>query len=370
MAMKGMKQFVSLCINNWKIFLLVILSLIFIIGCVFMILIFSDNINGWYGLDNPYKFSGILSGAFAVLAFLGVLISLILQILDSKRQKRLADLQRFENTFFQMMNLQQEIVKGLSFDYLHMKVEDGASVVAPDPVSGRECFEILYREAVIGIPHIDTFWEIYKELEETSLYSDKIYHGLVKGNPTISVFGGISQVLNLFGFSGYEKSYELPVFDHYFRHLYRIVKFIDESSFIDKSPTETTERYKYASMVRALLSPYELVWIYYNCLSSYGNTKFKNLIEKYSLLKNLRTDLLTYSKEYNDSLDNNEIYKKNKFPENDYEFYLHTKEKNINEEKYYLSASIRDEQDFLKWKAYYDLLANGESRENADKVFS
>lgn len=367
--MEKIKQFFNLCVDNWKVFLIIICSLIFIVGCVLAILIFSDNIDGWYGLENPYKFSGILSGAFAALAFLGVLISLILQVIDSKRQKKVTELQRFENTFFQMMNLQQEIVRGLSFEYLHMKNEEGCSVVDYDPVSGRECFEILYNEAVIGIPHIDSFWKIYKELEESGIYSEKIYHGLSKGNPTISVFGGISQVLNLFGFSGYEKAYELPVFDHYFRHLYRIVKFIDESSFIEKSPTETIERYKYASMIRALLSPYELVCIYYNCLSSYGNTKFKILIEKYSLLKNLRTDLLTYSKEYNDSLDGNEIYKINQFPENDYEFYLNIDENNRNEENYYLSASIRDEEEFSKWKSYYESLASGASRKDAAEVF-
>ncbi|MFW5612850.1 MAG: putative phage abortive infection protein, partial [Prevotella pectinovora] len=37
---------------------------------------------------------------------------------------------------------------------------------------------------------------------------------------------------------------------------------------------------------------YELVWLYYNGLSDYGSEKFKPLIEKYSMLQNLREELL------------------------------------------------------------------------------
>ena len=36
----------------------------------------------------------------------------------------------------------------------------------------------------------------------------------------------------------------------------------------------------------------ELIWLYYNCLSEYGNEYFKPLIERYALLKNIRKDLL------------------------------------------------------------------------------
>lgn len=45
-------------------------------------------------------------------------------------------------------------------------------------------------------------------------------------------------------------------------------------------------------MPRALLSRYELVWLYYNGLSVYGEEKLKPLIERYAMLKNLREDKL------------------------------------------------------------------------------
>lgn len=56
--------------------------------------------------------------------------------------------------------------------------------------------------------------------------------------------------------------------------------------------TEFDDEYEYTSMLRAILPRYELVWLYYNGLSYYGNEKLKPLIERYAMLKNLREDLL------------------------------------------------------------------------------
>lgn len=90
-------------------------------------------------------------------------------------------------------------------------------------------------------------------------------------------------------------------FGHYFRNLYRIVKIVDETEFYiyeeigGKSDGNRNEyntknfevRYRYISMLRAQLSDYELLWLFYNCLSDNGSKKFKRLVEKYSLLKNM-----------------------------------------------------------------------------------
>lgn len=90
------------------------------------------------------------------------------------------------------------------------------------------------------------------------------------------------------GLDGYEDSFTPTYFDHYFRHLYRIFKFVAESPLLDNEE----DRYEYASMVRAQLSRYELIWLYYNALSSYGRDKFKPLIERFAILKNLREEML------------------------------------------------------------------------------
>ncbi|MCM1142135.1 MAG: putative phage abortive infection protein, partial [Muribaculum sp.] len=90
------------------------------------------------------------------------------------------------------------------------------------------------------------------------------------------------------GMDGYEECMTPTYFDHYFRHLYRILKFVAESPLINKEE----DRYEYACMVRATLSRYELIWLYYNALSCYGRDKFKPLIERFTILKNLREEML------------------------------------------------------------------------------
>lgn len=63
-------------------------------------------------------------------------------------------------------------------------------------------------------------------------------------------------------------------------------------------------KYSYTSIIRAQLSDYELLWLFYNCLSNNGTDFFKPLVEKYSLLKNMPKDKLTNDKfleEYNES---------------------------------------------------------------------
>ena len=79
---------------------------------------------------------------------------------------------------------------------------------------------------------------------------------------------------------------QLWFLDHYFRHLYRIFKYIDDAEVEFDSKMKKQE---YAAIVRATLSPYELVMLYY---IGYSHPRMKVLIEKYALLNNLRPILL------------------------------------------------------------------------------
>ena len=88
------------------------------------------------------------------------------------------------------------------------------------------------------------------------------------------------------------ESFTPTYFDHYFRFLYRILKFINTSPLV----SSFEEEYEYTSMLRAMLSRYELVWLYYNGLS-YGKDNLKPLIERYAMLNNLRGDLLADKKD-------------------------------------------------------------------------
>ena len=73
---------------------------------------------------------------------------------------------------------------------------------------------------------------------------------------------------------------------HYFRFLYHILKFIKQADIEEK------EKYRYASILRATLSAYEIILIFYNCLHKYGTSHFKPLVEELSFLKNLDDSLM------------------------------------------------------------------------------
>ena len=136
--------------------------------------------------------------------------------------------------------------------------------------NGREVFEHMYTNAEID-------------------YIEKGYYG-------------IKVILQKYGLTAYSNIPEITRFNHYFRHLYHIFKYIDTSDLI-----EDKERYEYASIVRSQLSDYELVMLFYNCLaqkdSGIEENKFKPLIEKYAIFNNLRKELLAkeeHLNEYND----------------------------------------------------------------------
>lgn len=243
---------------------------------------------------------GAINSLFSGLAFAGLIVTLLFQKeelklqreelretrkeLESQRkefeeQNKTMKRQRFENTFFNMLSLQNEIVTNLSYECRETKwsqSEQGYEEII-NKYSSREVFEILYEYRGIII-HIGV------------------------GSKNLGIKNVLKEDIKLL-YSKKEVRAVISRFDHCFRHLYHIFKYINESDLI-----EDKERYEYASMVRSQLSDYELVMLFYNCLAQKDNgveeNKFKSLIEKYAIFNNLRKDLLAkeeHLEEYNDS---------------------------------------------------------------------
>ena len=235
---------------------------------------------------------GAVNALFSGLAFAGLIVTLLYQKEELKLQReelaqtreelkgqreefeeqnKTMKRQRFENTFFNMLSLQQEIVANLSYEYYaspnirphNIPEEIFYRGVPKGQFHGREVFEGIYKHAVIeynGIRYVD----------------------------------GIYKLLSNSGYAIYSNISITTRFDHYFRHLYRIVKYVDSSDLISDD-----ERYEYACIARSQLSDYELVMLFYNCLTANGRAKFKPLIEKYTIFNNLRTELLANSQDVN-----------------------------------------------------------------------
>ena len=225
---------------------------------------------------------GALNALFSGLAFAGIILTILLQRKELKLQRQelqetreefrtqneTLKLQRFENTFFSLLNLHHQIVNAIDFRYYKRKessVRNMMDAILNDNeekeivvITGRDVFRYRYNSMLEELKSNFVNWEeqYFKEYQEAQ-----------------------------------------TDFGHYFRNLYRMIKLVDQTSFFydekEVSEVEVFElKYKYTSIIRSQISDYELLWIFYNCASRNGKEKFRPLIERYSFLKNLPRNLL------------------------------------------------------------------------------
>ena len=243
-------------ISTW-IFIAVIVTFVF-----YLIWIGSQNI--YYSLFNSEKAgqigdsAGLLNSLFSGLAFLGVIVTIILQSKELKqtttelknqkiefeKQNQTLKRQQFENTFFNMLSLQQNIIDNLEYGLR------GSNKYC----TSRKVFQVLSEDYFLFLQH---------KIKEGEI------HDINNKEEIIVVTENFKNRILL---------------DHYFRHMYRIIKFVKDTELIDsKSKNE------YIDILRSTLSPYELVLLYYN---SFLYEKMKVFIDEYDILDNLREELL------------------------------------------------------------------------------
>lgn len=218
-----------------------------------------------------------------ILTFIAISITVVTFIKNQKFIQK----QQFESTFFNMMKQLEDIVSKLSIDN----------------VKGRDSFEHLYNKKTVIINDENY---ILEEVEPYLQYADdaiELDEFIVSNeNPgVISITSdyGIKSILNGFGIFAYNYIEETYYLDHYFNYLFQIMKFVDESTFLENTDGEIFERSKYMDQLKAKLSPYELVFLFYNGLSDRGGNTKQN-IEKYSMFEHIRYELLANSKRYLD----------------------------------------------------------------------
>ncbi len=212
-----------------------------------------------FGLSGD--FFGLANALFSALAFAMIIVTLWMQKYELKQQReeledtrkvmkdqheemeqQNASLQRqtFENTFFNMLEMHNEIVQAIR--------------IHGNRATGRLLFADLLNSLQMSANRRagDTDSTAGTKTKET--ISIKVYEELYEEN-------------------------EARV-GHYSRTLYNMMRYIDEQG--------GEHRMTYARLVRAQLSSNELMLLYYNGLGKYGREKFKPLIEKHALLKHLR----------------------------------------------------------------------------------
>ncbi|MEL3921995.1 putative phage abortive infection protein [Aeromonas enteropelogenes] len=226
-------------------------------------------------LMSPNEFGdsfGVLNALFSGLAFAGLLYSIRLQgkeLADSKSemksqgaeflaQTKAMNRQAFDSAFFQLLNFNNDIAKGTDLALAHTFEESQDEMSSKDVFysgSGRAAFKEMYRFLVDVMEYREFAYipDQFMEMQETYMsFHNKVGEHLA----------------------------------HYFRNLYQVLKFIDDSSILNGY-----EKKKYSNMIRAQVSKYELVLLFYNCLSPLGFDKFKPLLEKYEFFEHLPSDV-------------------------------------------------------------------------------
>jgi len=223
---------------------------------------------------------GSVNALFSGLALAGIILTILLQRKELKLQREeLRDtrkefetqnetlkLQRFENTFFNLLNLHHQIVGAIDYRYYKNKEKSGYSFVG----AGEE------KEAVT-LTGRDVFRHRYNLMID-----------ILRDNP---------DNYKTIYMQHYEKAQ--TDFGHYFRNLYRMIKLVDQTGFFYDSEKVTeieifNIKYRYTSIIRSQISDYELLWIFYNCICDNGIDKFKPFIEQYSLFKNIPKNLIAH----------------------------------------------------------------------------
>ncbi|WOO45603.1 putative phage abortive infection protein [Bacillus subtilis] len=186
-------------------------------------------------------FGGTTVGLFNLSSILLVLTAVIMQRKELEQTRnefvqtnKTLIKQQFDNTFFNMINLQNEIVRGIGVERQ----------------KGKYALDYLNTE-------VKSKYQLNKEKID-------------------------NKKLRLI--ESYNEVYKKFIFGHYFRNMYRIMKFIDQAEKLNIS-----EKKNYIGILRAQLSTGELLLIFYNALSDKGE-KFRELIMKYNFFDDLLDD--------------------------------------------------------------------------------
>lgn len=281
-----------------KYFLLAGLGICVILLVYYLIVKNNSGARGTFG----DMFGGV-NALFSGLAFSGIIITIFVQMKELKLQREVQietqielenqkkefqiqnktlRIQRFENTFFQLLGIHHNIVENMTIKINNDDYETIQNTKKNH--SKRAVFDYFFNynlrgnifNDVSGINNLT-----FKDFESAASF-ERVY---------LEVYSKVQDTLGL-----------------YFRNLYTILKFVDSYEFVNYQKVEEelrhlgveqvdrlyhqlniTKRYQYTAMLSAQLSDYENYWVCFNSMIS-RNEEMKLLIEKYSFLENFPSE--------------------------------------------------------------------------------
>lgn len=238
--------------NLFRLFQIAFYSVIIVFVINLFSLFIKDTSFGTWG----DFFGGVLNPILTFLTFMGLLITIILQQTELKQsreefkgQKVSLENQEFDNKFFQMLNLLNNITDNLT-------IKEGKKVF-----NGKDTFRYLKNK-------------FHNSIQNT--YSDDLVNQNIEDEKFIYFKNEFDELNNEYD----------TTFKYYFINLYQILKYIDTYA------ENKNEAKEYTNMLRAQLTKNELVLLAYNAIGvqNFTTNDYQKLVEKYEFFEHLRYD--------------------------------------------------------------------------------
>lgn len=236
--------------------------------------------------------TGAINTLFSSLAFAGVILTIYWQIQESSKNKEEDHRKQFEDVFFRMAGNFEQIITGLRIEVKDSDLFDFTSLW--NSFGSNNPLRVAnINNGPMTTPSMSAVQNAQPAITTDSPIRDRI----VKEGREVFQFlyeqqkkegYSMMQAIEESGIDGYE-GFMQGELDHYYRYFYRILRYIDDSKLIDSE-----QKYSYATILRAHLSIYELLLLYYNGLSDAGCDRLKPLMERYSMLDNMREEKLVF----------------------------------------------------------------------------
>lgn len=203
--------------------------------------------------DKAKNISPFTTGLVVPLLTIGSTLLIYLNLRNTARQN-------FSSNFFKLMEMHHKLRDNISEFVLEISEDD-------KPSTGKDFFDDICQRICFDFDNTPIKKSWLKEDDKRT------------PNQSVNIVN-LTDKQKLVAFYDYYFHIYQSSLGHYFRNLYYLVKYADDSLFQSKFKSD------HVRMLRAQLSNYELLLLAYNCLHSYGKN-FYPLVEKYELLKSL-----------------------------------------------------------------------------------
>jgi len=216
--------------------------------------------------------------------------SLELQKEETNEQKRIWDIQRFENKYFELIKMHRDNVAELEIGddtgrkIFVILIREFRSIHEITKDIAKKTKQVFSQEQIMIISYYALFFGVGPNSSRTlkealsnydSNFVDKFERKLVSKETQEDIQKDKNFDFRPFG--GHQSR-----LGHYYRHLYQTV------SYVNKQPFSFEEKYEYIKTIRAQLTTHEQALLFINCLTPIGKIWWdKKLIDDYRFVQNI-----------------------------------------------------------------------------------